>query len=77
MNAFTFARAAAALDTEVRDFVWLPSEEPSAPAADMAGSPSAEPERNNPLQAFIASDEDSWLLPASNAASPDAHECPS
>jgi fatty-acyl-CoA synthase len=29
------ARAAAALDTRVRDFVWLPSEEASAPAAGM------------------------------------------
>ena len=29
------ARAAAALDTAVRDFVWLPSEEPSEPVAGM------------------------------------------
>jgi len=29
------ARSAAALDTQVRQFVWLPSEEPSAPAAGM------------------------------------------
>ena len=29
------ARAAAALETSVRDFVWLPSEEPSTPAAGM------------------------------------------
>ncbi len=29
------ARAAAALDTEVREFVWLPSEEPSEPVAGM------------------------------------------
>jgi fatty-acyl-CoA synthase len=29
------ARAAAALDTQVKDFVWLPSEDPSQPAAGM------------------------------------------
>ena len=30
------ARAAAALDTQVQDFVWLPSEDPSEPVAGMA-----------------------------------------
>ena len=30
------ARAAAALDTEVKDFIWLPSEDPSEPVAGMA-----------------------------------------
>ena len=30
------ARAAAALDTQVQDFVWLPSEDPSDPAPGMA-----------------------------------------
>ncbi len=29
------ARAAAALDTQVRELIWLPSEDPSEPAADM------------------------------------------
>jgi fatty-acyl-CoA synthase len=29
------ARAAAALDTAVKDFIWLPSEDPSTPVADM------------------------------------------
>ena len=30
------ARAAAALDTQVKDFIWLPSEDPSTPAEGMA-----------------------------------------
>ncbi|SPJ16779.1 Acyl-CoA synthetase (AMP-forming)/AMP-acid ligase II [Burkholderiales bacterium] len=33
----TLARAAAALDTTVRDLVWLPAEDPSEPQADMIG----------------------------------------
>ncbi len=33
----TLARAAAALDTAVRDLVWLPAEDPSEPQVDMIG----------------------------------------
>jgi fatty-acyl-CoA synthase len=42
------ARAAAALDTAVRDFVWLPSEEPSAVAEGMLSCRSFTPAAPSP-----------------------------
>ena len=39
-------------------------------------SPVAWPQRIMPYQAFIDSDDDSWLLPSAKLASPDAQEWP-
>src|SRR5208337_683692 len=47
-----------------------------SPRSRNARSPVASPQSTKPYQAFMASDEDSWLLPSAKPASPEAQECP-
>jgi fatty-acyl-CoA synthase len=51
------ARSAAALDTQVAQFVWLPSEEPSAPAAGMTTFDELVDRRDAPPEADLKGDD--------------------
>ena len=54
------------------DRVHLGRVEADARVADGRSLPVASPQRIRPYQAFIASEEDSWLLPSPNVACPEA-----
>jgi fatty-acyl-CoA synthase len=51
------ARSAAALDTQVRHFVWLPSEEPTQPAAGMTTFDALIEQRATPPETDLKSDD--------------------